>query len=141
MATSAPAASAVAAVAAAARDVLSNPHLLAAILEQVGGASDLARATAVCTMWCQEGCANALWRAHCLKRFPQLAGLLVSGADFRRLFLVQARSLHRPFRAPTLPALSPHGLRFLVHIERATPCRKHARHEPVSLLRPNRLTG
>ena len=128
MATSALAAASAAAAAAAASDVLSNPNLLAAVLEQIGGASDLARATAVSTVWCQEGCANTLWRAHCLKRFPQLAGLLVSGADFRRLFIGQARSLHRPFRAPTLPALSPHGLRFLVHIERATPCRKHARH-------------
>merc|ERR1740124_1363469 len=117
MATSALAAASAAAAAAAASDVLSNLNLLAAILEQIGGASDLARATAVSTVWCQEGCANTLWRAHCLKRFPQLAGLLVSGADFRRLFIGQARSLHRPFHAPTLPL---HGLRFLVHIERAT---------------------
>ena len=103
--------------ATAAADVLSNPHLLAAILEQLARASDLAHATAVSTAWCQEGCANALWRAHCLRSFPQLAGLLVAGADFRRLFIGQARSLHRPFRAPTPPELSPHGLRFLVHIE------------------------
>ena len=88
MATSTPAAAA----AAAARDVLSNPHLLAAVLEQVGGATDLAHATAVSTMWCQEGCANGLWRAHCLKRFPHLAELLVAGADFRRLFIGQASS-------------------------------------------------
>ena len=108
------------AAATAAADVLSNPHLLAAILEQLARASDLAHATAVSTAWCQEGCANALWRAHCLRSFPQLAGLLVAGADFRRLFIGQARSLHRPFRAPTPPELSPHGLRFLVHIERAT---------------------
>ena len=111
------AAATVPAAATAAADVLSNPHLLAAILEQFARASDLAHATAVSTAWCQEACANALWRAHCLRSFPQLAGLLVAGADFRRLFIGQARSLHRPFRAPTPPELSPHGLRFLVHIE------------------------
>lgn len=109
---------AMAATAAAIRDVLSNPHLLASILEHCA-ARDLAHAAAVSRSWGQEGCANALWRPHCLKHFPQLAGLLVSAADCRRLFVGQSRSLHRPFRAPTVPALAPHGLRFLVHIERA----------------------
>ena len=75
------------AAATAAADVLSNPHLLAAILEQLARASDLAHATAVSTAWCQEGCANALWRAHCLRSFPQLAGLLVAG------FIVKASLL------------------------------------------------
>ena len=89
MSATVPAAATAAATAAA--DVLSNPHLLAAILEQLARASDLAHATAVSTAWCQEGCANVLWRAHCLRSFPQLAGLLVAGADFRRLFIGQAR--------------------------------------------------
>ena len=85
-------------------DVLSNPHVLVAILEQVG-ARDLAHATAVSTVWRQEGCANALWRAHCLEQkhfmhpsvpvvqsvVPQLHGgpARLRRGHFRWLFMAQ----------------------------------------------------
>lgn len=103
-----------------ASDVLHHPQLVAAILESLGCENALARACAVSLFWKQEASANSLWRPLCLRRFPQLAGLLAPTADFQKLFAGQARAQSRPFRTPAMPALPPDGLSFCVHIERET---------------------
>ena len=100
--------------------VLHHPQLVAAILESLGCENALARACAVSLFWKQEASANSLWRPLCLRRFPQLAGLLAPTADFQKLFAGQARAQSRPFRTPAMPALPPDGLSFCVHIERET---------------------
>ena len=87
--------------------VLHHPQLVAAILESLGCENALARACAVSLFWKQEASANSLWRPLCLRRFPQLAGLLAPTADFQKLFAGQARAQSRPFRTPAMPAL-PH---------------------------------